>query len=400
MTAPSPPSSPHVGLATRVTLLACALFTLLTGASISPALPAISETFSDEPNAPLLTKLVLTVSPLFIALGGPVWGWIVDRWSRRSALIVAIIGTALFGTAGAFMDSLKGLIICRALLGLSVAGVTACSYTLMIDLFEGTERNRFMGLQAAVQKIGGLGFVLMGGALAAISWRATFAVDLIALLVLPGVFFALRDPPRRAAGARVADLSSLTWSVVVIVWITGFVGQAVFFTIPTQLPFLLTEMGASPPMVGIAIATSTLFSAAAAMLYHRIRARISYLAVFSLAATILAPSFLLISQAQSVGAVIVALMLGGAGFGLLLPNMTVWIVEGVEETARGRAIGIMMTAIFLGQFASPLIAQPFVATTGVQGLFLYVAIMLLGAAVLFLAGTLAQRNSHRQATVP
>lgn len=394
MIASPPPST--VSLATRITLLACALFTLLTGASISPALPAIRDAFSDEPNAELLTKLVLTVSPLFIALGGPLWGWIIDRWSRRSALLVAVICTALFGAAGALMDSLKGLIICRALLGLSVAGVTACSYTLMIDLFEGSARNRFMGLQAAVQKIGGLGFVLMGGALAAISWRATFVVDLIALLVVPGVLFALNEPPRRDPGERIADLSSLNWTTVVIVWLVGFVGQAAFFTIPTQLPFLLTEMGSTPPVIGIAIATSTLFSAAAAMLYHRIRAQLSYLAIFGLAALVLAPSFLMISQAQSIVAVIVALGLGGAGFGLLLPNMAVWIVEGVAESARGRVIGIMMTAIFLGQFTSPLLAEPFVATVGVQRMFLFVAAFLLGASLLFIASAIVQRRYRAQ----
>lgn len=392
----TPPIPASVGLATRITLLACALFTLLTGASISPALPAIRDTFANEPNAALLTKLVLTISPLFIALGGPIWGWIIDRRSRRTTLLFAIFGTAIFGTAGAFMESLTGLIICRALLGLSVAGVTACSYTLMIDLFEGEERNRFMGLQAAVQKIGGLGFVLLGGALAAISWRATFAVDLIVLLVLPGVFFALRDPRRCDPNRRIASLASLKWKVVVIVWLVGFVGQAVFFTIPTQLPFLLTDMGAQPQMIGIAIATSTLLSATSAVLYHRIRARLGYLAIFGLAGLFLAPSFLMISQAQTVMAVIVALAVGGAGFGLLLPNMAVWIVEDVDDSARGRAIGIMMTAIFLGQFASPLMAQPFIVTVGVQQMFLYLAGLLFVTAVLFFAGTIWERAMRAQ----
>jgi MFS family permease len=379
-----PPPVDHVSRATRATLLSCALFTLLTGASISPALPAIRTAFASEPNAELLTKLVMTVSPLFIAIGGLISGWIIDRWRRRPVLIVSIVTTALFGASGALLDSLHSLIAARALLGLAVAGVTNTCYTLMVDYFEGTERQRFMGLQAAVQKIGGLVFVILGGILATYSWRATFAVDLIALLVLPGVLLAIPEPTVRRRVDRAAG-ERLDLRVVVTVWCIGFIGQAVFFTIPTQLPFVVTDrLDGGPAMAAAAVAISTIFSAVTATLYHRIKARLGFQTIFALIAALVAGSFGFVSRAETIPALLLGLAVGGVGFGLLLPNMTVWLMDGAPQALRGRAIGILMTAMFLGQFASPLLAQPLLQAGGPSMLFGTIAMLLALVAPVFL----------------
>jgi MFS family permease len=384
-----PMQSPsNVSIATKVTLLSCAVFTLLTGASVSPALPAISAHFANDPNSELLSKLVLTVSPLFIAIGGPIWGLIIDRVGRKPVLAVSVVGTALFGVIAAFMGSLWGLIICRALLGLAVAGVTSASYTLMIDYFEGTERHRFMGLQTAVQKVGGLGFVMLGGLLAAISWRATFAVDVIALLVLPGILLFIHEPAVRARneiGARADKLvNGLSGSVMLVVWAVAFLSQVIFFTLPTQLPFLLTDrIGASPQLVGMALAASTLMSATSATLFHRFKRHFSHGHIFAIAAALVGVSFVAMSRADALPFFFASLAVGGLGFGLILPNLTVWLAEATPEALRGRAIGFMMTGNFLGQFMSPLLAEPIIRNAGINGLFVTISAFALLMAVVF-----------------
>ena len=370
------PGRQIVRLATRMTLLSCAVFTLLTGASIAPALPAIQARFASEPHAELLTKLVLSISPLFIALGGPLWGLVIDRWGRKTVLVVSIVGTAAFGLAGSFMGSLEALIGCRALLGLAVSGVTNASYTLVIDYFDGTERERFLGFQAAVQKMGGLAFVLIGGLLAAISWRTTFAVDAIALLVLPGVLLAIREPASRLGKDQHRDASDpMPWRAVSLIWFVGFVGQAIFYTIPTQIPFLLTQhFQATPQLVALAVAASTLFSAITATLYHRLRSRFSYQSILGMTFGLVACSFFVMAHALTQEEIIAGLALGGTGFGLLLPNVSVWLADCTPQALRGRAVGIMMSGIFLGQFSSPLLAQPVVSRFGINRLFTVIAI--------------------------
>jgi MFS family permease len=161
--------------------------------------------------------------------------------------------------------------------------------------------------------------------------------------------------------------------VTTVVWLIGFVGQAIFFIVPTQLPFVMTDsLGAPPQMVGLAIAASTLSAAVAATCYHLISARFSYAWIFAFISGAISLSFLVLSvvSATSIVGVFVGLAIGGLGFGLLLPNMTVWLSEVTHESLRGRAIGVMMTAMFLGQFASPLLAQPLLDGFGPRGLFL------------------------------
>jgi MFS family permease len=47
-----------------------------------------------------------------------------------------------------------------------------------------------------------------------------------------------------------------------------------------------------------------------------------------------------------------------------MPNMSIWLMTTVPEAIRGRALGGLSTAIFLGQFLSPIITQPFTRTLG------------------------------------
>jgi MFS family permease len=63
-----------------------------------------------------------------------------------------------------------------------------------------------------------------------------------------------------------------------------------------------------------------------------------------------------------------AMTLCGAGFGLLMPNNSVWLAELAPEYARGRLLGGMTTCNFFGQFLSPLVFQPVIAFSGLYGI--------------------------------
>ena len=97
---PASPANAKLSLHGRLVLLGGSMFTLLAGASIAPALPAIKAQFADHPQADLLTKLVLSLTALCIALGAPLAGWAVDRFGRRPLLVASILGTSVGGTAG------------------------------------------------------------------------------------------------------------------------------------------------------------------------------------------------------------------------------------------------------------------------------------------------------------
>ena len=71
----TPPPSPTAGHApdrlTQLTLLLLSTLTIMSGATIAPALPAMQAHFADAPNAAFLVKLSLTIVGLAIALTAP-----------------------------------------------------------------------------------------------------------------------------------------------------------------------------------------------------------------------------------------------------------------------------------------------------------------------------------------
>lgn len=78
-------------LRTRATLLIGSSFTIMAAAAIAPALPNITHHFRDVPNADLLTRLLLTVVGLSIALTAPAIGLLLDRVGRKPVLVAALL---------------------------------------------------------------------------------------------------------------------------------------------------------------------------------------------------------------------------------------------------------------------------------------------------------------------
>ncbi len=81
----------------RLTLLILSALTIMAGATIAPALPAMQAHFAGVPNANLLVKLALTIVGLAIALSAPLSGILADRFGRRPVLIGSLL---LYAVAG------------------------------------------------------------------------------------------------------------------------------------------------------------------------------------------------------------------------------------------------------------------------------------------------------------
>ncbi len=106
---------------TKIALLASSSLTVMSGATIAPSLPAMQDHFASVANAQLWVRLVLTIPALFIVIGSPIAGVIVDRLGRKPLLVVSAVLYGLAGCSGFFLNSLFAILAGRALLGLAVA---------------------------------------------------------------------------------------------------------------------------------------------------------------------------------------------------------------------------------------------------------------------------------------
>jgi MFS family permease len=365
-------------LSTRLLLLLTSTLTVMAAATISPALPAIAAHFGDGTRVEFLTRLVLTLPALFIVLAAPLAGWACDRIGRKPVLLTGLLLYVLAGSSGLLVQSLEGLLVGRAGLGVGVAALMTATTAYMTDIYQGEAQTRVLGLQGAFMAGGGVVFVLFGGLGAELHWRAPFAIYAVALLLWPGLR-ALPEPPRDSAEDRVA-LAPGRWLPLYAI---GLLGMMFFYFVPVQLPFLLFErMGTGSAVTGVAIALGNVAAAVAGILFWRLRARMSPPAIVGLTALGMALGYAIIGIAAEAWLFALGLVIAGLGLGLLIPNLNQWIVSRADDAVRGRALGGLATAFFLGQFLSPLVSQPVVAVGGFGGLYAGSAIVLgLGAVI-------------------
>ncbi|MFY0572430.1 MFS transporter [Archangium lansingense] len=363
--------SPHPTLR-LLTLLLVSMMTIMASAAISPSLPRLRMAFEWVPGIDLWVRLVVSLPALFTAMGAPLAGVLIDRFGRKRLLVASV---ALYGVAGSLpgvLTSLPLILVCRSLLGLAVGGLMTTAAALIADYYAGPERGVVLGRQAAFMGVGGFVFMLGGGLLADIHWRAPFAVYLYAFLILPLILFFLPEPEvKRGAAAGGAGRVALPWSTLWQVYALAMTGMMIFYLIPVQLPFLLRRLGVqSSALAGLAVGVSTVVGSVVSLRYARVRQMLGYRSIMAVLFACMALGYVLVGMSQSYAAVVGGLAVSGLGQGLLTPNMANWAGEVAPEAARGRVMGLLTTSLFLGQFVSPLLAQPLIGAVGLSGAFL------------------------------
>ncbi len=383
----------------RFSLLAASSLTVMAGATMSPSLPAMKKHFHDVPDVAFWVKLLLTLPALFIALSAPLAGWVADRFGRKRLLVLCIVLYGFSGTAGFLLDSLVSILVSRAILGISVAGVITSATALISDYFYGPERARFMGYQAAFMGLGGVVFLLAGGALSEWSWRGPFLVYSFAFFLAPVAAIAVFEPQRKQAyeSALPGDPESLHLPVIGFLLFFAFAGMVVFYLIPVQLPFFLEQQFQAKGFIsGASIALATLVSSICSLNFGHLRKRFSHLMICVLICLFMGTGYLIFGSATSLIQVWIGLAICGLGFGMLMPNLNLWVVAVTPEAFRGRVVGALGAAIFLGQFFSPVITEPLRGGTGLDRLYEGAgAFLLVGA--LILTSWNFMRKRHRLA---
>jgi len=253
----------------------------------------------------------------------------------------------------------------------------------------GAARSNFMGLQAAFMGLAGVVFLPLSGALATINWRYSFLVYLFSWLLIPLVIFSIYEPNRIqikkkiTVNNQVSDSKIPIGLLLIIFGITTFT-QIIFYLIPVQLPFYLRGLiDATPQQIGNAVACCNLFSVTASLFYGRLRTKLDFVSILPIIFGLLGTGCCIIGSVNSYNFVLFGLAISGLGLGLLIPNMTVWISAVVPDGIRGRAMGGLSTALFLGQCLSPIVAQPVSLKFGLSSTYIYAGGLLLIFGIIF-----------------
>jgi MFS family permease len=369
-----------------VVLLACTSLTVMANATISAALPSLRDHFRVVPAIDTVAGLVMTLPSLGVVLTALFFGWLSDRIGRRPILLAGLALYALAGVSGFFLESLPAILVGRFLLGCAVGAVMTTATAMGGDYFAAGGRERFMGLLAMSMSLGGILFMLGGGVLATLSWRAPFLAYGAAVLLLPLVFLLLQEAPKPAAGPADAAPEPMPWRFVGFVSGLALFGMVLFYMVPVKAPFLLREIGYPSPLLAGAIgAVMTTGGAVAGARFSAIRRHLEPQRLLAASMIVAAAGYGVITFAGNAWLMAFGVFIAGFGFGLQMPNQANWLMSRVPGSRRGAATGMLTSAIFLGQFASPLFAGPVSGQIGLANTYGVAALLLMVAATVLIA---------------
>jgi len=372
----------------KAVLLLVSSLTIMSMITIAASLPDMTNTFSDVPNGPKLVKLSLSFPGLFIALTAMVAGIFIDKFGRLKLLGLALILYTVGGTSGYWLDNIYLILAGRALLGISVGISMTIVTTLVADYYQGKARQKFAGIQIAVMSLGGIIFITLGGILADIHWKVPFLLYFFSLLILPFAYLFLKEPKERVV-IQNSDRSIKSPAIIWFVFFNIMIMWVLFFIIPVQIPFYLKSIGIEKnAMIGIAIASSTFFSAVAAFSYSKIKDKFTFRQIFSMGYFLMAVAFTCIAIGNSYVMVMLGMLFAGLGMGIMIPNANIWVMQLAPPEIRGREIGRLTTFWFMGQFLSPLVLLPFLDYFSQSQLFFVISGILLALSLLFLGSYL------------
>lgn len=248
--------------------LLAGLFTAILSATIvANALPSIT---ADLGGTQHQYTWVVTMTLLMTTVSTPVWGKLSDVTDKtrlvQIAIVVFAVGTLLAGLA----RSMPELIVWRALQGLGMGGLMACTQSILGSIVPPRERGRYTGYMGATFTVATVSGPVLGGIIVdtPLGWRWTFFVCLpLSLLafVLVRRTLTIVWPRRRArfdwVGAvllAAAASTLITWTTLagdVFGWASIETAAAWVVIVAATAGFVWVERRHPEPLIDIRVVT-------------------------------------------------------------------------------------------------------------------------------------------------
>ncbi|MGB4777343.1 MFS transporter [Microbacterium sp.] len=385
-------------------LLAGSCMPVMGSVLITPVLPQLSAHFGDAPGADILVPMIVAIPALMIAIFAPFAGQIVDRLGRKTLLIVAMLAYAVAGTVPAWLDSLGGILVSRAFVGVFEAAIMTVCTTLIVDYFhEARRRNRYLGLQTVATTLGATVFIAVGGAVGSAGWHAPFWIYAIAIPIAVLMIVSIWEPARSDSTdshAVVGERAAVPWRAIALPLVVSLFGGFTFYVMIIETSYLVVGTGVAPTdtaTIGLVAAIASLATAAGALLFPRLARRGSQQLVPT-AFALQAVGMIIVWLTPAFAGVLIGAVIASFGSGILLPSLVTWALARTRFEDRGRVTGWWTAAFFFGQFATPIIVGGITAATG--SLPVSVGVVGIAAAVVGVVVLLGTRASRTRAAAP
>ncbi|MGI8486960.1 MFS transporter [Pectobacterium sp. S5] len=348
---------------------------------VQPLLPVLSQDFGISPAT---SSLSLSVSTVMLAFGLLFTGPLSDTIGRKNVMVVSLMLAAICTVICAFMTSWNGVLIMRAMMGLSLSGVAAVAMSYLSEEIHPSVLAFSMGLYISGNSIGGMSGRLVSGVLTDyFPWRVAIGTIGVLALIAAITFWRILPESRhfRPGSLRPKTLllnSKLHWrdAGLPLLFLQGFLLMGAFVTLFNYIgyrllapPYVLSQ--AVVGLLSVVYLTGSYSSPKAGALTARYgRGPVLSVAILLMLAglgmTALSPLF----------AIFGGMMLFTAGFFAAHSVASSWIGQRARR-AKGQASSMYLFSYYLGSSLAGTLGGFFWHSFGWMGITAFLSALLL-----------------------
>ncbi|MBJ2064984.1 MFS transporter [Serratia odorifera] len=348
---------------------------------VQPILPVLSQDFGVSPAQ---SSLSLSFSTGLLAIGLLFTGPLSDAIGRKSVMVTSLLLAAVCTLICAFMTSWHGILLMRALIGLSLSGLAAVGMTYLSEEIHPSFVAFSMGLYISGNSIGGMSGRLVTGVLTDFfSWRISLAVIGLFALIAAFVFWRILPASRhfRASSLRPRTLMinfKLHWHDrgLPLLFAEGFLLMGSFVTMFNYIGYrlLADPYHLSQAIVGllsVVYLTGSYSSPKAGAMTSRFgRGPVLLFAILIMLTGIL------ITLLAPVTLIFIGMMLFTGGFFAAHSVASSWIGRRARR-AKGQASSLYLFCYYAGSSVAGTLGGVFWHSFGWTGVVVFISVMLL-----------------------
>jgi len=325
-------------------------------------------------------------SGITMALAGPVWGWVADRYGRKLMVQRAMFGGAIILALMGLARNVHELFGLRVLQG-AITGTVPASVALVSSVVPKARLGFSLGLmQTAVFSGSAIGPYLGGIVADHFGYRVPFGVT-GALLFTGGmlVLFGAKERfvrPTSEAGEQPLRLREVLaipglLPLLCVFLLMHHINSLVMPIFPLYVEDIMGEPGAAASETGLIIAVTGIAAAFSSVAVGRLSDRFGHKRMLIVCTAVSGLMCLPQAAAQSVGQLLVLRAIFGLGAGGMFPAMNAMVAGIVPRRSLGQAYGLTTTFSAAGWAIGPALGGWVASQVGYRVPFLIVGVLLL-----------------------
>jgi len=381
---------------TLLVLLAAGCLTSMTGGVVAPVFPEIVEQLHIDPK---WAGTLVSMHTLTTALSSPVLGILADRLGKLRILIPSLICYALFGAAGALMQSFGSLLVTRALVGVANGGIAAASIGLLSGIYEGEGRSQIMGYATSALATASIIFPLLGGWAGSAHWQFTFCLYGLGLPVALAAALILQEGnSQQTATVDLSQTKKLSKTLqqpsVLILLLALVLVSGIFYAVIVYAPlYFKASIGADTVLNGAILASRAVGAAIISALgASRLAKRLGVSQAVAVGFGLMALTLIVIPYLEQAQWALLTALVFGVGFGIVMPNLYDALSDLSPPDQRSSVLAIGTGVSSLGQFMSPVFLGPVWKNSGETVFYVAAAVAIASGVLSLLQGKSLQNR--------